>query len=54
MKLSLKTGTPILSSILLLGVSMTALAQNTPGYNNKIPDTILTPDRVDTWHTEIL
>ena len=48
MKLSSKTGTPILSSILLLGVSMAALAQKTPGYNNKIPDTILTPDTVDT------
>jgi len=48
MKLSSKTGTPILSSILLLGVSMAALAQKTPGYNSKIPDTILTPDTVDT------
>ena len=48
MKLSLKTVTPILSSILLLGVSTTGLAQNTPGYNNKTPDTILTPDTVET------
>jgi hypothetical protein len=43
MKLSSKTGTPILSSILLLGVSMTGLAQNTPGFNNKIPEIIMTP-----------
>ena len=43
-----KIGTPILSSILLLGVSMTALAQNTPSYNNKIPQSILTPDHVKT------
>ena len=37
-----------LSSLLLLGTSMAVHAQNTPGYNNKIPDTILTPDTVDT------
>jgi len=47
MKLSLKTVTPILSSILLLGVSMTAHAQNTPGFNNKIPESIMTPDHVE-------
>ena len=40
--------TRFLSSILLLGVGTAGLAQNTPGYNNKIPDTILTPDTVDT------
>jgi len=38
----------ILSSILLLGVSTMGLAKNTPGYNNKIPDAILTPDTVET------
>ena len=38
----------ILSSILLLGVSTIGLAQNTPGYNNKIPEAILTPDTVET------
>ncbi len=48
MKFSSKICTPILSSLLLLGVSTTSLAQNTPGYNNKIPDTILTPDTVET------
>jgi len=47
MKLSLKTVTLILSSILLLGVSMTAHAQNTPGFNNKIPESIMTPDHVE-------
>ena len=46
--LSSKIATSILSSILLLGVSATGLAENTPGYNNKIPGTILTPDMVDT------
>ena len=47
MKLSSKICTPILSSILLLGLSTTGLAQNTPGYNNKIPDNILTADTVE-------
>ena len=37
-----------LSSILLLGVSTTGLAQNTPGYNTKIPEYIMTPDKVET------
>jgi len=37
-----------LASVLIVGSSTTVLAQNTPGYNNKIPDTILTPDTVDT------
>ncbi|MDH3638660.1 MAG: DUF1254 domain-containing protein, partial [Gammaproteobacteria bacterium] len=27
---------------------MAGLAENTPGYNNKIPDNILTPDKVET------
>ena len=27
---------------------MAAFAQNTPGYNNKIPESILTPDHVET------
>ena len=43
-----KTLTLFLSSLLLLGASTAVFAQNTPGYNNKIPDTILTPDTVDT------
>jgi len=38
----------ILPGLLLLGVSTTALAQNTPGYNNKIPEVIMTPDTVET------
>ena len=37
-----------LASLLLLGGSAAGLAQNTPGYNNKIPDSILTPDTVET------
>jgi hypothetical protein len=48
MKLNSNTYTLILSGILSLGVSTTGLAQNTPGYNNKIPDNILTPDKVET------
>ena len=43
-----KTLTLFLSSLLLLVASTEIFAQNTPGYNNKIPDTILTPDTVDT------
>ena len=37
-----------LSSVLILGSSAAAFAQNTPGYNNKIPESILTPDHVET------
>ena len=37
-----------LMSVLILGSSTAALAQNTPGYNNKIPDSIMTPDTVET------
>ena len=37
-----------LSSVLILGSSAGAFAQNTPGYNNKIPESILTPDHVET------
>ena len=37
-----------LPSLLMLGASTAVFAQNTPGYNNKIPDTILTPDTVET------
>ena len=48
MKISLKMCTRFVSSILLLAVGATGHAQNTPGYNNKIPDTILTPDTVET------
>ena len=43
-----KTLALFLSSLLLLVASTAVFAQNTPGYNNKIPDTILTPDTVDT------
>jgi hypothetical protein len=38
----------ILPGLLLLGVNSTGLAQSTPGYNNKIPEEILTPDTVET------
>ena len=38
----------LLTSLLILGGSMTAFAQKTPGYNNKIPESILTPDSVET------
>jgi hypothetical protein len=41
-------GPRILPGVLLLAVSTTALSQNTPGYNNKIPDSIMTPDTVET------
>jgi hypothetical protein len=34
--------------VLLLGVSTAGLAEKTPGYNNKIPDNILTSDKVKT------
>ena len=37
-----------LTSVLILGSSAAAFAQNTPGYNNKIPESIMTPDKVDT------
>ena len=37
-----------LTSVLILGASAAAFAQNTPGYNNKIPESILTPDHVKT------
>jgi len=37
-----------LMSVLILGSSTAALAQKTPGYNNKIPDAILTPATVET------
>jgi hypothetical protein len=43
-----KTCLLILLSLLLLGVCTTCLAQNTPGYNNKIPDNILTTDTAET------
>ena len=48
MKFSSRICSLFLSSLLLLGGSAAALAQNTPGYNNKIPDNILTPDSVKT------
>ncbi|WP_136808256.1 DUF1254 domain-containing protein [Desulfosediminicola flagellatus] len=37
-----------LSSLLLLGSSAASHARNTPGFNNKIPESILTPDHVKT------
>ena len=37
-----------LASLLVLGGSAAGLAQNTPGYNNNIPESILTPDAVET------
>ena len=43
-----KTLAPLLSSMLLLGASTAVLAQNISGYNNKIPDNILTHDKVET------
>ena len=48
MNLSSRIRTWLLSSILLPGVHTSTLAQNTPGYNNRIPDDILTPDTVET------
>ncbi|MBM1004284.1 MAG: DUF1254 domain-containing protein, partial [Desulfofustis sp. PB-SRB1] len=47
-KLSSKLCTPFFSLILLLVIGTTGLAQNTPGYNNKIPKSIMTPDHVET------
>ena len=37
-----------LLSVLVLVSSAAALAQETPGFNNKVPDNILTPDAVET------
>ena len=37
-----------LTSVLILGSSTTGFAQKTPGFNNKIPESILTPDHVET------
>ncbi len=37
-----------LTSVLLLGASAASFAQNTPGYNNKIPESILTSNHVET------
>ena len=37
-----------LATSILLGGAAAALAQRTPGYNNKIPESILTPDHVET------
>ena len=48
MILSLRLRTWLLTSILLPGVNTAGLAQNTPGYNNKIPEVIMTPDTVET------
>ena len=43
-----KIGSLILPGLLLMGVSTAGHAQDTPGYNNKIPEGILTPDTVET------
>ena len=48
MESSSRISTLFLTSVLLLGVSTVALAEKTPGYNNKIPDNILTPEKVKT------
>jgi hypothetical protein len=48
MKISSIPHTRILVSLLLLGVSTAGHAQSTPGYNNKIPEGIMTPDTVET------
>jgi hypothetical protein len=48
MKFKSKICTPILSGLLILAVSTIGLAQNTPGYNTKIPEYIMTPDKVET------
>ena len=37
-----------LTSVLILASSAAAFGQNTPGFNNKIPESILTPDHVET------
>ena len=43
-----KLYTLFLVSLLMLEGSVAAFAQNTPGFNNKIPKSILTPDHVKT------
>src|SRR5210317_1337231 len=48
MNLSSRIFWVLLSSLMVLSGSATGLAQNTPGYNNKIPTSILTPDHVET------
>jgi hypothetical protein len=44
----LKIRSLLLSSFILFGFSAAAFNQNTTGYNNKIPDSILTPNTVAT------
>jgi hypothetical protein len=48
MELSSRISNVFLMSVLLLGFSTAGLAGKTPGYNNKIPNNILTPDTVET------
>jgi hypothetical protein len=48
MNLSSRIPSLFLPGLLLLTGSATGLAQNTPGYNNKIPESIQTPDHVKT------
>ena len=43
-----KIGSLILPGLLFIGVSTAGHAQDTPGYNNKIPEGILTPDTFET------
>ena len=43
-----KTHTLVLAGSLFLGSSAALLAQKTPGFNNKIPEVIMTPDTVET------
>jgi len=43
-----KISLPVIAGLLLFGLAPMSAAQNTPGYNNKIPQSILTPDHVNT------
>ena len=43
-----KKSLPVIAGLLLFGLGTMGAAQNTPGYNNKIPESILTPDHVET------
>ena len=48
MNLSSRTFRRVLVSVLFLGACATGVAQITPGYNTHIPESIMTPDRVET------
>ena len=43
-----KKSLPVIAGLLLFGLGTMSAAQNTPGYKNKIPESILTPDHVET------